>query len=162
MNIIDRLQGRSGGRIQVFVEPLQAGPGTEMAVRLRVLDGLDDKARAVLAGVTCTGRYQVEERDRDSTDNVVTREVWREVEVYEGVEEVYWYNPEGQWDWWMIGGRWRGEHVRNGGYIEDIERERCDLCNGTGTRSDKLGIEAGMVERKVQVRLYHAGTLAFD
>lgn len=83
MGIIDRLQGRSGGQIQVFVEPLQAGPGTEMAVRLRVLDGLDGKARAVLAGVTCTGRYQVEERERDSNGNVVTRHVWRDVEVYE-------------------------------------------------------------------------------
>lgn len=83
MGIMDRLQGRSGGRLQVYVEPREAGPGTEMTVRLVVVDGLDDKARSVRAGVTCTGRYQVEERDRDSDGDVVTRNVWREVEVYE-------------------------------------------------------------------------------
>ncbi len=83
MRIMDRLQGRSGGMIQVYVEPSQAGPGSEMAVRLRILDGLDDKARGVRAGVTCTGRYQVEERDRDSDGDIVTREVSREVEIFQ-------------------------------------------------------------------------------
>jgi hypothetical protein len=83
MSIIDRLQGRSGGRIQVYVDPQQAGPGTEMAVRFTIVDGLDDKARSVVAGITCTGRYEVEERDRDSDGDIVTRKVWREVEVYE-------------------------------------------------------------------------------
>jgi hypothetical protein len=88
MGIMDRLQGRSGGRIQVFVEPQQAGPGAEMAVRFTVLDGLDDKARSVRAGVRCTGRYQVEERDRDTNGNVTTREVWRDVEVYAHAQPV--------------------------------------------------------------------------
>jgi hypothetical protein len=85
---MDRLQGKSGGKIQVYVEPGEAGPGTEMALRISVLDGLDDKARSVVAGVTCTGRYLVEERDRDSNDNVRTREVSREVEVYEHAQPV--------------------------------------------------------------------------
>lgn len=88
MGLMDRLQGRSGGAIQVYVEPLEAGPGSEMAVRFKVLDGIDDKARSIVAGVTCTGRYLVEERDRDDHDRdgsgtVHTREVWREVAVYE-------------------------------------------------------------------------------
>jgi hypothetical protein len=88
MGIMDRLQGRSGGSIQAYVEPQQAGPGAEMSVRFTVLDGLDDKARSVVAGVTCTGRYQVEERDRDADGDIVTREVWREVEVYEHAQPV--------------------------------------------------------------------------
>ena len=82
MGIMDRLQGRSGGQIQVYVEPREAGPGAEMSLRLVVVGGLDEKARSVVAGVTCTGRYLVEERDRDTDDNVVTRQVWRDVEVY--------------------------------------------------------------------------------
>lgn len=88
MGIVDRLQGRSGGQIQVYVEPREAGPGAEMSVRLVVVGGLDEKARAVVAGVTCTGRYLVEERDRDSNDNIVTREVWRDVQVYEHEQPV--------------------------------------------------------------------------
>ncbi len=83
MSIMDRLQGRSGGKIQVYVEPRQAGPGSEMTLRLNVLDGIDEKARSIVAGVTCTGRYQVEERDRDTDGDIRTRTVWREVEVYE-------------------------------------------------------------------------------
>ena len=83
MGIMDRLQGRSGGAIQVDVEPATAGPGSEMVVRFSILDELDDKARAVRVGVTCTGRYQVEERERDADGNVDTEQVWRDVEVYE-------------------------------------------------------------------------------
>lgn len=88
MGLMDRLQGRSGGKIQVYVEPREAGPGTDMSVRFNVMDGLDGKARSVVAGVTCTGRYLVEERDRDSDGDVVTREVWRDVQVYEHAQPV--------------------------------------------------------------------------
>lgn len=83
MGIMDRLQGKSGGKIEVAVEPLTAGPGSEMTVRFTIFDELDDKARTVIAGVTCTGRYQVEERERDSDGDIVTRTVWRDQEVYE-------------------------------------------------------------------------------
>ncbi len=88
MGIMDRLQGRSGGKIQVYVEPREAGPGSEMAVRLVVVDGLDDKARSVVAGVTCTGRYLVEERDRDSDGDIETRQAWRDVQVHEHAQPV--------------------------------------------------------------------------
>lgn len=30
----------------------------------------------------------------------------RVVETYDGEEEAYWRNPEGRWDWFLIGGRW--------------------------------------------------------
>jgi hypothetical protein len=83
MGILDRIQGKSGGKIDVGVEPAAAGPGARMAVRFTVHDQLDDKARSVLAGVTCTARYKVEERDRNERDgNVTTREVWQDMEVY--------------------------------------------------------------------------------
>ena len=48
----------------------------------------------------------------------------------------------GFWDWYAIGGRWTGEHDK--GYDATKERtnyERCWLCNGTGLRSDALGID---------------------
>ncbi len=82
MGLMDRLKGSSGGAIQVAVEPATAGPGSEMAVRLSVLDQLDDKARAVRTGVTCTGRYQVEERERGDDGDVESQTVWREVEIF--------------------------------------------------------------------------------
>jgi len=85
---MDRIQGKSGGSIQVDVEPATAGPGSEMAVRFSILDELDEKSRAVRVGVTCTGRYQVEERERDADDNVQTRQVWRDVQVYEHEQTV--------------------------------------------------------------------------
>ena len=40
------------------------------------------------------------------------------------------------WDWWQIGGRWTGLFT---GYDPDTDPkniEKCDLCNGTGTRKD--------------------------
>lgn len=82
MGLMDRLKGSSGGAIQVDVEPTTAGPGSEMAVRFNILDQLDAKARSVRVGVTCTGTYQVEERDRDADGDEVTREVSREIEVF--------------------------------------------------------------------------------
>ena len=88
MGLMDRMMGKSGGAIQVDVEPNQAGPGSEMRVRFSILDELDDKARSMIAGVTCTGRYQVEERERDADGDLVTRQVWRDVEVYEHQQPV--------------------------------------------------------------------------
>lgn len=82
MGLLDRLTGSSSGAIQVDVEPTVAGPGSEMAVRFSILDQLDDKARAVRVGVTCTGRYEVEERDRDADGDEVTRQVSREVTIF--------------------------------------------------------------------------------
>ena len=49
------------------------------------------------------------------------------------------YNPQSQWDWYVVGGRWSGQL---GGYdVRDYPQnyEVCHLCNGTGTRPD--GIE---------------------
>lgn len=49
------------------------------------------------------------------------------------------YSPESKWDWFVIGGRWTG-------YLDDYDPrddpdnwELCDLCNGTGLRTDELG-----------------------
>jgi hypothetical protein len=33
---------------------------------------------------------------------------WEELRIEED-EEGYPYNPQGKWDWWVLGGRWRGQ-----------------------------------------------------
>lgn len=38
-----------------------------------------------------------------------------------------------RWDWYMVGGRWRGVHVDGRTpFTDDLERETCNLCEGTG------------------------------
>lgn len=45
----------------------------------------------------------------------------REVEQYEEDGETYWRNPQAKWDWWTIGGRWRGKFlIREGTDAEEI------------------------------------------
>ena len=46
----------------------------------------------------------------------------------------------GFWDWYQIGGRYKGTHVV--GYDSETDpahKETCRLCNGTGLRDDNLG-----------------------
>lgn len=52
----------------------------------------------------------------------------------------YMDNPRSFWDWWQIGGRWKGAHLE--GYNPDKDpdhKERCSICDGTGFRNDLLG-----------------------
>jgi hypothetical protein len=45
----------------------------------------------------------------------------------------------GLWDWFQIGGRWSGTHAK--GYEPDKDpknQEKCELCDGTGTRPGGL------------------------
>lgn len=49
-------------------------------------------------------------------------------------------NEAGWWDWFQIGGRWKGVHVP--GYDADKDpahQKQCDLCRGTGKRNDAVG-----------------------
>jgi hypothetical protein len=34
---------------------------------------------------------------------------WEESHTGETDDEGYPYNPQGKWDWWVLGGRWRGQ-----------------------------------------------------
>lgn len=46
------------------------------------------------------------------------------------------YNPKAKWDWWVIGGRWTGAFAPDYNPNEDPRNiEKCDICNGTGTRT---------------------------
>jgi hypothetical protein len=49
--------------------------------------------------------------------------------------ETWWTNPNGWWDWWQIGGRWKGAHAEGYDPYSDPEQvETCDICGGTGDR----------------------------
>lgn len=54
------------------------------------------------------------------------------------------YNPDSQWDWWVIGGRWNGWLAPPEAQPEkDPDNwKTCWLCSGTGQRNDELGIQA--------------------
>jgi hypothetical protein len=34
---------------------------------------------------------------------------WEELDTGETDDEGYPYNPQGKWDWWVLGGRWSGQ-----------------------------------------------------
>lgn len=52
------------------------------------------------------------------------------------------YNPDSQWDWWVVGGRWTGSFTPDYDPAEDPRNiETCWICKGTGKRDDELGKE---------------------
>jgi len=50
-------------------------------------------------------------------------------------------NPNGHWDWWVIGGRWNGWLAPEDQKPENNpdNYEKCYICHGTGMRNDELG-----------------------
>lgn len=46
------------------------------------------------------------------------------------------------WDWWTIGGRWTGTLDKYEPHEDRANYEKCDLCNGTGLRNDRIGQDA--------------------
>jgi len=65
-----------------------------------------------------------------------------EIEQVEEDGETWWTNPDGFWDWWQIGGRWRGAHVPD----YDAEKDEslyqtCEQCGGTGDRPEWVTYE---------------------
>lgn len=57
---------------------------------------------------TDTENYRYLENMMEPYNEVVDGfEPWAEKEVDEDGCE-YWINPDGQWDWWQVGGRWAG------------------------------------------------------
>jgi hypothetical protein len=45
--------------------------------------------------------------------------------------------PASRWDWYAIGGRWTGMYSDYEPYLDPKNWSVCDLCGGTGFRSDK-------------------------
>jgi len=50
-------------------------------------------------------------------------------------------------DYWIVGGRWTGEHDGYKPYEDTANMEVCDLCHGSGTRSDLVGSETNEYNR---------------
>lgn len=50
-------------------------------------------------------------------------------------------NPDGQWDWYQIGGRWNGHLVPDYDPGKDPKNtEMCRFCDSTGTRTDSIAL----------------------
>lgn len=76
-------------------------------------------------------------------------EIWTEEENDSDVTKIltpyeegihgYGYNLQGWWDWWQIGGRWKGIHVPGYDATKDPDHiVICNLCHGTGKRPGAL------------------------
>ncbi len=50
------------------------------------------------------------------------------------------------WDWYQIGGRWTGTKDGFDPASDENNVERCELCNGTGFRTDNVGETARAAE----------------
>lgn len=56
-------------------------------------------------------------------------------------------NDDSKWDWFQIGGRWTGALEPSYEPAKDPRNiESCDLCAGTGKRSDELGLKTRAVD----------------
>lgn len=53
-------------------------------------------------------------------------------------ENGHWFKDGSKWDWWQIGGRWTGALSGYDPEADPLNIEICDLCNGSGTRNDKI------------------------
>jgi len=73
----------------------------------------------------------------------------------------YWHNPKGFWDWWQIGGRWKGIHIPDYDPNEDPDHEEvCNLCGGTGDRPEWVIYHAWWTEDDNISALAHDKTTA--
>ena len=54
----------------------------------------------------------------------------------------------GFWDWYQIGGRWTGALDGYDPETDQANIETCNLCHGTGIRTDAVGVANGMVTNK--------------
>jgi hypothetical protein len=62
-----------------------------------------------------------------------------EVEQITEDGETWWTNPDSFWDWYQIGGRWKGAFVSDYDPDKDpAHQETCRQCGGTGTRPNGL------------------------
>lgn len=59
---------------------------------------------------------------------------WDENAFNDDEEEI---NPNGQWDWWRLGGRWTGIWSNYEPRKDPANYETCFLCHGTGRRVDE-------------------------
>jgi hypothetical protein len=83
MGFLDRLRGGGSTTLAVSVDPAEAAPGAPVTLSFDVGGELDDKARGIRVGIKGTGRYKVEERERDSNGNLRTQQVWRTIDLHE-------------------------------------------------------------------------------
>lgn len=108
-----------------FEEFEDAGPAETY---MKALEWNDDPA--------CTHKF---EGDRSSLTEVLLWftgiDDWQQDE--EGWYRMVTTNPQGEWDWWQIGGRWTGVWSGYDPEKDPANIESCWLCQGTGFRDDE-------------------------
>src|SRR5260221_1879965 len=55
----------------------------------------------------------------------------------------------GFWDWYQIGGRWTGHLTGYDPEKDPANVEKCNLCDGTGIRTDDIGVEMGQPTQQI-------------
>lgn len=95
MGLLDRLKG-GGTTLSVDVEPDEITPGATVVLRFTIDGDLDDKCRAIRAGVTCVGTYIDEERGRDANGHPIMREVGHEVTLHDDQRQLPLQSGPGQ------------------------------------------------------------------
>jgi hypothetical protein len=95
---------------------------------------------------------EINEIDAALTEALAPFDEERRIEQFEEDGETYWRNPQAHWDWWSIGGRWRGRFLTLAGADRDDivcgtpswtnEKEPADPAKCDGGRIRALDIEA--------------------
>ena len=70
---------------------------------------------------------------------------------FEGDERtpnIYGEAPPRLWDWFVLGGRWTGEHDGYESSKDPCNFSPCKYCNATGIRTDEVGKANGMDKTK--------------
>lgn len=58
-------------------------------------------------------------------------------------ENGQWGREGSRWDWYLVGGRWEGDLGTYDPSQDSRNYSKCDLCNGTNIRADRVGSPAG-------------------
>ncbi len=87
MGILDRFKGGSA-TVTATVPSAVVLPGEAIDLTYEVGGELDDKCRAVVAGVTCVGTFITPERGRDANGHPIERDVRHEIKLHDEQQDL--------------------------------------------------------------------------
>src|SRR5215204_5774747 len=87
MGLRDALK-RNNAEIAVEVERSHLRAGDDVRLRVTIGGELDDKVQGARAGIRCTHRYLVRERDHSDHDRTDHDELWRSITLHEEIASI--------------------------------------------------------------------------
>jgi hypothetical protein len=87
MGILGRFKGASA-TATAAVQSADIVPGGTLDLSYEIGGELDDKCRAVIAGLTCIGTFITEERGRDANGHPIERDVRHEVKLHDEQQDL--------------------------------------------------------------------------